>query len=238
MDIIEYEIRRYETWKAELEGTKPPSDDLFIIRKQCPTSTSMVEINKSRIPEPLRPRSGNFNDVNYKAAMEGSIYDDLTNSTDSLDDKKLSDEEKVKRYRTLIKKQEQLLRVTFYLLLNMAEDQSIEEKMTKKNIIVFLVKTLDRDNTDLLLLVVTFLKKLSLMQSNKDEMAQLNVVDKLPKLLQSNNADLVHLTLKLLFNLSFDKDLRSKMVKNDFLSKFVSLLSKEKVVRKCENETC
>ncbi|KAF2899927.1 hypothetical protein ILUMI_06266 [Ignelater luminosus] len=224
MDIIDFEMRRYEEWKADMEGTKTPTEP-FIIKKSCPTSTSMTEIHKSRIPEPVRPKSGNFNDINLKTSMEGSIYDDLTNSTDSIDEKKqLTEEEKAKRYRTLIRKQEQLLRVAFYLLLNMAEDQTVEEKMTKRNIVVYLVKALDRDNVDLLALAVTFLKKLSLMQSNKDDMAEINIVDKLPRLLQFNNADLVHLTLKLLFNLSFDEDLRLKMVNNGLLPKFVSLL--------------
>lgn len=227
MDIIDFEMRRYEEWKADMQGTKTAIEP-FIIRKSCPTSTSMTEIHKSRIPEPVRPKSGNFNDINLKTSMEGSIYDDLTNSTDSIDEKKqLTEEEKAKRYRTLIRKQEQLLRVAFYLLLNMAEDQTVEEKMTKRNIVVYLVKALDRDNVDLLALAITFLKKLSLMQSNKDDMAEINIVNKLPRLLQFNNADLVHLTLKLLFNLSFDEDLRSKMVNNGLLPKFVSLLSTE-----------
>ncbi|KAF5307810.1 hypothetical protein FQR65_LT06682 [Abscondita terminalis] len=217
MDIIDFEIRRYEDWKAEIEGR--------VEKKPYPTSMSMTEIHKSRIPEPVRPKSGNFGDANIKAVMEGSIYDDLTNSTDSIEDKKHStNEDKAKRCRTLIRKQEQLLRVAYYLLLNMAEDHVVEEKMTKKNIVWYLIKTLDRENSDLLALVVTFLKKLSIMQANKNEMSEQNIVEKLPRLLESNNPDLVHLCLKLLFNLSFDEDLRMKMVKNGLLPKFVSLL--------------
>ncbi|KAF5288020.1 hypothetical protein FQA39_LY15549 [Lamprigera yunnana] len=224
MDVIDFEMRRYEEWKADLEGVKfDPS------RKPYPTSASMNELHKSRIPEAVRPKSGNFGDANIKTAMEGSIYDDLTNSTDSIDDKKqLSTEEKTKRYRTLIRKQEQLLRVAFYLLLNMAEDHAVEEKMTKRNIVGYLIKALERDNTDLLALAVTFLKKLSIMQINKDEMSEHNIIEKFPKLLESNHADLVHLTLKLLFNLSFDEDLRLKMIKNGFLPKLVSLLRDDK----------
>ncbi|KAK4880125.1 hypothetical protein RN001_008271 [Aquatica leii] len=217
MDIIDFEIRRYEEWRDEIEGRTE--------RKLCPTSMSMTEIYKSRIPEPVRPKSGNFGDSNIKAAMEGSIYDDLTNSSDSIDEKKPStNEDKTKRFRTLIRKQEQLLRVAFYLLLNMAEDHSVEEKMTKKNIVWYLIKTLERENADLLALVITFLKKLSIMQVNKDDMSEQNIIEKLPRILESNNPDLIHLSLKLLFNLSFDEDLRMKMVKNGFLPKFVGLL--------------
>jgi hypothetical protein len=227
MDIIDYELRRYDKWKADLEGLDAP-DDAPIVRKPCPSSASMSDIPRSRIPEPVRPKSGNFSETNIKAVMEGSVYEDLTNSTENIDDKKLSEPERAKRFRTLVKKQEHLLRVAFYLLLNIAEDESIEEKMTKRNIVGLLVKALERDNDELLVLVVTFLKKLSIMQCNKDAMAGLNIVEKLPKLLDSRSPDLVHLTLKLLFNLSFDTKLRYKIVKVGFLPNFISLLSDDR----------
>lgn len=226
MDIIDFELRRYDEWRAELDGQKVQSEPP-LIRRTCPNSASMCEIPRSRIPEPVRPKSGNFSDVNMKSVMDGSVYEDLSNSTESISEKKqLTEAEKIKKYRTLIRKQEQLLRVAFYLLLNIAEDENVEEKMAKKNIVGLLVKALDREHEELLIIVVSFLKKLSIMQGNKDVMADLNVIDKLPRLLQTNNADLVHLTLKLLFNLSFDGDLRSKMVKIGLLPKLVSLLSK------------
>lgn len=226
MDIIDYELRRHDKWTAELEGNETSPDAL--ISRKCPNSASMSEFPKSRIPEPVRPRSGNFGDINIKALMEGSIYDDLTTSTDSINDKKMTDAERAKRYRTLIKKQEHLLRVAFYLLLNIAEDESIEEKMTKRNIVGLLIKSLERENEELLILVVTFLKKLSIMQCNKDNMANLNIIDKLPKLLDSQTPDLVHLTLKLLYNLSFDGKLRNKMIKANLLPKLMNLISDER----------
>lgn len=226
MDIIDYELSRYDEWQSELLGTELPNKDKP--KKTCPNSASMTEIYRSKIPEPVRPKSGNWAETlnGNKLTMNGSVYDDLTNSADSLEEKnKLSEAEKAKRYRTLMKKQEQLLRVAFYLLLNISEDEIVEEKMVKKNIVGMLVKTLERDNEELLVLVVTFLKKLSVYEVNKDMMAELDVVNKLPNLLESSNPELVHLTLKLLFNLSFDDELRNKMVKRGFLPKFVSLLS-------------
>ena len=63
-----------------------------------------------------------------------------------------------------------LIAVSFYLLLNIAEDTRVEDKMRKKNITGMLTKTLDRDNADLLILVVTFLKKLTLFKENVDDM--------------------------------------------------------------------
>lgn len=225
MDIIDYELRRYDRWKADLEGAEAPSD-MPIVRKPCPSSASMTEIPRSRIPEPVRPKSGNFTETNMKAVMEGSVYDDLTTSMECIDDKKLTEEQKVKRFRTLVRKQEHLLRVAYYLLLNISEDEGVEEKMSKRNIVGLLAKALDRDNDDLLILVVTFLKKLSIMQCNKDAMVSLNVVDKLPRMLESNSADLVHLALKLLYNLSFDTKIRYKIIKAGLLPKIMSLLSK------------
>ncbi|KAJ8955591.1 hypothetical protein NQ318_001421 [Aromia moschata] len=70
MDIVDYELRRYDRWKADLEGVEAPSD-IPIIRKPCPSSASMSEIPRSRIPEPVRPKSGNFTDSNIRAVMEG-----------------------------------------------------------------------------------------------------------------------------------------------------------------------
>lgn len=225
MDIIDYELRRYDKWIADLEGLDAPRA-IPIVQKSCSHSASLSEIPRSRIPEPVRPKSGNFTDTNIKDVMEGSVYEDLTTSTECIDDRKLSEAERAKRYRTLVKKQEHLLRVAFYLLLNIAEDESIEEKMMKRNIVGLLVKTLERENDELLVLVVTFLKKLSIMQCNKDTMASLNIVEKLPRLLGMNSPDLVHLTLKLLYNLSFDLKLRYKIVKMGLIPTFISLLSK------------
>ncbi|CAH1183421.1 unnamed protein product [Phaedon cochleariae] len=231
MDILDYELRRYDKWKADFEGSEAPSDTPIVpaARKPCPSSASMSEIPRSRIPEPVRPKSGNFSDTNITQIMEGSIYEDLTNSMECIDDKKLTDEQKLKRFRTLVKKQEHLLRVAFYLLLNISEDETVEEKMSKRNIIGLLGKALDRENEDLLILVATFLKKLSIMQCNKEAMmGSSNVVEKLPRLLESNSADLVHLTLKLLFNLSFDGAVRAKIVQVGMLPKIRSLLSDDK----------
>lgn len=224
MDIVDYELRRYDRWKADLEGVAAPSD-IPIVRKPCPSSASMSEIPRSRIPEPVRPKSGNFSDANIKSVMDGSVYEDLTNSMENIDDKKLTEEQKHKRFRTLVRKQEHLLRVAFYLLLNISEDETVEEKMSKRNIVGLLVKALERNNDDLLILVVTFLKKLSIMQCNKDVMTAMNVVEKLPKMLESNSADLVHLTLKLVFNLSFDNKTRYKIIKAGLLPKIMSMMS-------------
>lgn len=62
-----------------------------------------------------------------------------------------------------------------YLLLNIAEDVRVEEKMRRKNIVGLLVRMLERESTDLLLLVVSFLKKLSVYMENKDDMVSIMI---------------------------------------------------------------
>ncbi|KAK3087402.1 hypothetical protein FSP39_005444 [Pinctada imbricata] len=132
-----------------------------------------------------------------------------------------------KKYDELVRKQEQLLRVAFYLLLNLAEDLTVEMKMRNKSVVKMLVRCLDRENFELLILVVSFLKKLSIFLENKTEMAQLNIIEKLTKLVPCDHEDLLNITLRLLLNLSFDTELRSKMFKFGLLPKLVGLLNNE-----------
>lgn len=166
-----------------------------------------------------------------KEALNTSQYNSAENISDVKNDpKKQKDEyDKLnKQFKTFAKKQEQLLRVAFYLLLNIAENTKLEEKMRRKNIVKMLVKTLERQNIDLLILIVTFLKKLSIVKDNKDEMHELGIVEKLPRLLQSSHSDLIQATLKLLFNLSFDGQIRAKMMRVGLLPKLVTFLSDDK----------
>ncbi|KAB0377577.1 hypothetical protein FD755_012021 [Muntiacus reevesi] len=121
-------------------------------------------------------------------------------------------EKTFKKYQGLVVKQEQLLRVALYLLLNLAEDTRTELKMRNKNIVHMLVKALDRDNFELLILVVSFLKKLSIFMENKNDMVEMDIVEKLVKMIPCEHEDLLNITLRLLLNLSFDTGLRNKMV--------------------------
>lgn len=209
-----------------------------------------MEPPRRRIPElKQRPKSGNWSMASSMTtsassssllksyAMNNSysegLYKELLSNANSIDDldpksKKDEIEKMTKQLKVFAKKQEQLLRVAFYLLLNIAENTKLEEKMRRKNVIKMLVKTLDRQNIDLLVLVVTFLKKLCIVRENKDEMKELNVVEKLPRLLHSSHNDLIQATLKLIFNLSFDGQMRAKMVRAGLVPKLVQFISDEK----------
>ncbi|XP_068141377.1 LOW QUALITY PROTEIN: kinesin-associated protein 3 [Drosophila tropicalis] len=282
MDVIDYELRRYETMRNELDVRKQPNgstpqsakaskeklnrstdDFLDIMNEEKPKE---MEPPRRRIPElKQRPKSGNWSSFHgsmssslIKSQILNSSYHDAlcagasgaggeisssavgamtpefkAQSNESLDrnDPKVKKEEidrLNKQLKIFAKKQEQLLRVAFYLLLNMAENVKLEEKMRRKHIVKMLVKALDRQNIDLLMLVSTFLKKLSIVGDNKDEMCALNIVAKLPRLFQSSHTDLVQVTLKLVFNLSFDGGLRRKMIAAGYLPILVMFINDEK----------
>lgn len=214
-----------------------------------------MEPPRRRIPElKQRPKSGNWSNQSVSmtssllrshtlnnsyhdqlSTVQSPINSDQATSMIAIDDNRNDPKKNKEEYerlnkqlRVFAKKQEQLLRVAFYLLLNIAENVKFEEKMRKKNIVKMLIKALERQNIDLLILVVTFLKKLSIVRDNKDEMHNLHIVDKLPRLLQSSQPDLIQVTLKLIFNLSFDGGIRAKMIRVGLLSKLVTFLSDDK----------
>ncbi|XP_062308257.1 kinesin-associated protein 3a [Osmerus eperlanus] len=136
-------------------------------------------------------------------------------------------EKAFKKYQGLLAKQEQLLRVALFLLLNLAEDTRTELKMRNKNIVHLLVKTLEREDEELLLLVVSFLKKLSIFLENKNDMAETYAVEKLSRFVPSGHEELQCTTLRLLLNLSFDTGLRGQMVEAGLIPKLSALLADE-----------
>uniref|UniRef100_A0A182QJ16 Kinesin associated protein kap n=1 Tax=Anopheles farauti TaxID=69004 RepID=A0A182QJ16_9DIPT len=287
MDVIDYELRRYDQMKHDIDARKSMSASFsgsgsakekeLDVGGPAKSSTEQLdtiidqekpkemEPPRRRIPElKQRPKSGNWSGsligsgltspLAKAHSMNNSYHEQLTaadsssslpnqmmnsNSSESIapladagekpDPRKLKDDyDKInKQFKLFVRKQEQLLRVAFYLLLNIAENVKLEEKMRKKNIVKMLLTALERQNFDLLVLVVTFLKKLSIVLDNKEEMYELNIVEKLPRLLQSQK-DLVQMTLKLLYNLSFDARLRAKMIRVGLLPKLVTFLSDDK----------
>ncbi len=56
------------------------------------------------------------------------------------------------------------------MLLNLAEDVTIEKKMKKRNLVATLVELLEWDSPELQMVVLSFLKKLSIFKENKDDM--------------------------------------------------------------------
>ncbi|KAI9106093.1 kinesin-associated protein-domain-containing protein [Phlyctochytrium arcticum] len=130
------------------------------------------------------------------------------------------------KFQAMVQKQDQLLLVSFHLLLNLAQDPSIEPKMVKRGISKLLVSMMDRQTPELLILVVGFLKRLSIIRDNKDELVKMgdDLLTKLDRLIPSDHPPLQHLTLRFILNLTHDSMFRSALIRKPFLAKLVSLL--------------
>ena len=56
------------------------------------------------------------------------------------------------------------------MLLNIAEDFSIEKKMKKRKIVSVIIRMLERNDFHLLIIALLFLRKLSIVGDNKNQM--------------------------------------------------------------------
>lgn len=130
-----------------------------------------------------------------------------------------------------VEKQDKLLFVSLYILLNLAEEPAVEKKMVKKDLISRLDFMISRRNADLLVITVTMLRKLSIIEENKDTMRALGVVPKLVRFIPCSSQALVNNVLRLLFNLSFDKECRGQMIRAGLLPKLVKLLATQACFR-------
>jgi hypothetical protein len=124
----------------------------------------------------------------------------------------------------LQKKQEKIFFVGFYVLLNLAEDISVERKMVKKGLIENLLLAAERNSADLLVLAVTFLKKLSVFEENKNIFKEKNILYLLARFIPCSSQPLMNITLRLMFNLSFDVEIRDHAIQLGMIPKLVSLL--------------
>lgn len=115
-----------------------------------------------------------------------------------------------KRYRTLIRKQDGLLRIGLYLLLNLSENPDVQFKMRIKGIIKTLVEVIiTRQAEPVLILALSMLQRMSVFKENKDEMKKQKVAGAVLPIVSDPKAnDTLNLTLRLLMNLSFDKVIR------------------------------
>ena len=133
MEILSFEIQRYEKWRKDLEillenqnrSPKRSSSQQEITTKRC------------RIPQLIRPKSGNWSETSISIDNLPPTPSTSSSSSSSLISSIIdSDEDRIKRLKQSIKKQEQLLRVAVYLLLNLAENRKIEAKMVGKGFVV------------------------------------------------------------------------------------------------------
>eukprot|EP00435_Cladocopium_sp_Y103_P000292 s4225_g1.t1 len=124
-----------------------------------------------------------------------------------------------KKYKLQLAKQNKLMHVCLCVLLNLAEEISIERKMVNRKIPSLLIQLLDRSQEDLLLVTLTFLKKLSVFEENKDLQGFRDFW-----LAQHENQRIALLSLRLLFNLSFDERVRAALVESGIIKLLVDSL--------------
>lgn len=143
---------------------------------------------------------------------------------------KLQDRQAVKdatdKLKKQCKKQERLLAVSFRVLLNIAEDTTIERKMKKRGIVAYLSSMLERTDLELLSVACEFLKKMSIFTENIKQMKENEVVVKLCRFVPCSNEKLSLMMLGLMLNLSFDSEARENMVNQGMIPKLVELLKK------------
>ncbi|CAD8046467.1 unnamed protein product [Paramecium sonneborni] len=132
--------------------------------------------------------------------------------------------QELRKLNLMIAKQEKLFYVGFTILMNMAEDPIIENKMRKRKIITFLLRMLERNNFYLLIVTLLFLKKLSIVNECKLQMVEENCIRKLKRFFSADNNVLLQLSLGLIKNLCFDSEARSQIEQNGFIPDIVKLL--------------
>lgn len=123
------------------------------------------------------------------------------------------------RARRKKRRHEKVLFAAFCTLMNLAENEAVERKMTRRSLLGDLVSVLDPDPAlvhglpvrsplvvglpDLLLAVLSFLRKLSVVGENTDALCAHGVAGRLGPMLTCSHPAITGAALRLLFNLSF-----------------------------------
>ena len=153
------------------------------------------------------------------------------------------------KFILFLHRQEKLLYICFYVLLNLAEDLQIETKMVQLGIVKYIMKTLQRVNIfttwldELFILLFTFAKKLSLFVENKNKFIEMGIIEVLFNIVNDSNnsnhslpetdgikntrSDLELSIIRLLFNLSFDIRGKQQICECGLLNWFVQCLHQQ-----------
>ncbi|RWS29206.1 kinesin-associated protein 3-like protein [Leptotrombidium deliense] len=206
-DLIHLELEREESWFRELTELHAA----LTFKNRSSSASACNSMNSSMISSTVS--------INSAPEENDSGFSSLSNKY----------QKSLKRYQTVVRKQDVFLRIAFYLLYNLSHDVRVECKMVKKGIIVLITKTLEREtSSELLLLLTTFIKKLSVYEENKNQLCELLIIEKLYSIFSTSisNRGLVTPLLELVFNLSFDGTMRKQIVKSGYLPKLVNLVVK------------
>lgn len=244
IEIITHELKKYEDLKSGAETPKEESADkskLFRSRLPVPRSIkSAVSPDSQKVRSQIPVKSNRRYSLaiddkkdDQKLNEENRRYSALIPNSVSITDH-LKAEQNPHRIEIIAKKQDQLFTACFSLLLHISENEKIQDKMRRRNIVNLLVETLDRKSIQLLCVVVRFLQKLSIYKENKETMASLDIIEKLPRLLMlslKEDNPLLNNLLPLMFNLSFDRKLSEHMIRVGFLSELVNMAEKYRTTK-------
>lgn len=129
-----------------------------------------------------------------------------------------------KKYRIQSNRQNKLMHVCYMVLLNLAEEISVEKKMVNRKMPLLLAQLLDRNHEDLLLVALQFLKKLSVFEENKEQIATPDTLARLVQLSSHQNIRIALLSLRALYNMSFDESVRASLVESGIVKLLVDHL--------------
>ena len=209
IDLIQYEISKQVEWQETLAS-----------RQSSASTTSASSSRNLNSPVP-------------------SASTTSASSSRNLDSPVPVKEKSSKKYHSLILKQNQMLRVSFHLLLNLSEDPKLEQKMIHKGILDQLVKSLEREaDIDLFLTVLKFLLKLSIYIENKNVLAEKAVMEKLFVLFSFTsksseiNQEFMSGILSLVYNLSFDLKTIKNMIQVGMVSKLFLFWCRNRIAMK------
>lgn len=143
--------------------------------------------------------------------------------TATKEDKKLLQKDQ-KKFNAQVGRQSKLMHVCLMVLLNLAEEISVEKKMVNRNMPQLLVNLIDRESEELLIVTLQFLKKLSVFEENKDKIIGPEFLARLVHLAQNGNQGVSLLSLRVIYNLSYDENVRLSLSESGLLRLLVDRL--------------
>ena len=141
-----------------------------------------------------------------------------------------------KKFELFQRKNNRLLQLSFFLLLNLSSDVKTEQKIFNKNIIAHLISAIKRPNLNLemQLIIITFLQRLAIKWEGKNQMINLGIIPVIYGLLNSIVNQVSYYSIitnplfKLIFNLTFDLKCRTQMIKQGYIHKSIQILIKSR----------
>ncbi len=108
--------------------------------------------------------------------------------------------------RILSRRQDNILFVCFYILMNLAEDVIVKRKMIKKRLIPLLLTQLNRMRVNILHVSIAFLHKISAVCENLGACRDMKIISKVANFVPCSSESITAMTIRLLYNLSFDHE--------------------------------